>query len=189
MNVRLLLVLAFVAAWPLQAFDDAVRARVQESRRTWLEQPMHGITNAGRPLIVAGVVAGLLGGAAGRAVLLEGAVALVPVNAAVEGLKYATNRQRPNGDHDRRNSAFPSSHAANAFALAVIVSRRWRGAAVPAFAFATLVAYSRMYLNKHWCVDVVAGASLGAALAWWTISWWRSWRAGREAAEPSSRTS
>lgn len=186
MSTRLLLLVVLLAAWPLQSFDEAVRTRVQASRREWLDEPMHQVTNSGRPLIVLGVAAGLLGGAAGRAALLEGAVALVPVNLAVEGLKYATNRQRPNGDHDRRNSAFPSSHAANAFALAVIVARRWRRAALPAFAYAALVAYSRVYLNKHWCVDVVAGALLGGLLAWWALNWWRAWRAGSSPDSPTS---
>ena len=145
---------------------------------------MHQVTNAGRPLIAIGVIAGVASGAAGRAALLEAGVALVPVNLAVEGLKYATNRVRPNGDHDRRNSAFPSSHAANAFAVAVLVARRWRRAAPPAFLAAALVAYSRLYLNKHWCVDVLVGATLGATLTWWTVSWWR----GRAARRAASRT-
>lgn len=184
MSARALLAIALLAAWPWQAFDEAVKERVQSSRRPWLETPMHEVTNAGRPLLAIGVLAGVVSGAAGRAALLEAAVALVPVNLAVEGLKYATNRRRPNGDHDRRNSAFPSSHAANAFAVAVIVARRWRRAAIPGFLAAATVAYSRLYLNKHWCVDVLAGATLGTTLAWWTVSWWR----GRAARRAASRT-
>lgn len=180
MSARLLFLL-LALTWPWQPFDDAVKARVQASRRPWLEAPMHALTNGGRPLLVVAVGAGLLSGAAGRAALLEAGIALVPVNLAVEGIKYATNRVRPNGDHDRRNSAFPSSHAANAFAVAVILIRRWRRSAVPALAAAALVAYSRMYLNKHWAVDVLAGSALGAALAYATISWWRA----RAAAAPA----
>ncbi|MBK7368465.1 MAG: phosphatase PAP2 family protein [Candidatus Eisenbacteria bacterium] len=177
MNARLLFLL-LALSWPWQPFDDAVKAQVQASRRPWLEGPMHAVTNGGRPLLVVAVGAGLLSGAAGRAALLEAGVALIPVNLAVEGIKYATNRERPNGDHNRRNSAFPSSHAANAFAVAVILVRRWRRAAVPALVTAALIAYSRMYLNKHWAVDVMAGAALGAGLAYVTISWWRA-RAAR----------
>ena len=174
MNARLLLLL-LALSWPWQSFDDAVKARVQASRRPWLEGPMQTVTNGGRPLLVVAVGAGLLS-AGGRVALLEAGVALIPVNLAVEGIKYATNRVRPNGDHDRRNSAFPSSHAANAFAVAVILVRRWRRSAVPAFAVAALIAYSRMYLNKHWAVDVLAGSALGAMLAYATISWWRGRR-------------
>ncbi|MBI5168906.1 MAG: phosphatase PAP2 family protein [Candidatus Eisenbacteria bacterium] len=179
MNARALLL--FVAlAWAWQPFDDAVRDVVQASRRPWLEAPMHAVTNGARPLLVAGVVAGMLSGAAGRAAVLEAVVALVPVNLTVEVTKYATNRVRPNGDHKRRNSAFPSSHAANAFAVAVLLTRRWKRAAVPAFVFAALVAYSRVYLNKHWAVDVIAGAALGAVLAHVTITAWRARLAARE---------
>ena len=43
-------------------------------------------------------------------------------------------------------------------------------AAVPALALAALVAFSRMYLNKHWLVDVTVGSALGAALALATAS-------------------
>lgn len=188
MNARLLLVL-LALSWPWQPFDDAVQAYVQSSRRPWLEGPMHAVTNGGRPLLVVAVGAGLLSGAAGRAVLLEAGVALVPVNLAVEGIKYATNRVRPNGDHDRRNSAFPSSHAANAFAVAVILARRWRRSAVPGFAVAALIAYSRMYLNKHWAVDVLVGSALGSALAYATISWWRGRQGGGKNDEAASGVS
>lgn len=179
MIARQLLVAALLLAWPLQALDEAVQARVQSSRRPWLEQPMHQITNGGRPVIIGGALVALVAGAAGRAFLAEAVVALAPVNLVVEVTKYVTNRQRPNGDHNRRNSAFPSSHAANAFAVAVVVLRRWKRAALPALALAALVAYSRMYLNKHWLVDVTAGSALGAALAWWSVELWRRRRASR----------
>ncbi len=179
------LMLYLALTWVWQPFDDAVRDRVQASRQPWLEAPMHALTDGARPLLVAGAVVGLLSGAAGRAAVLEAAVALVPVNLVVEGTKYATNRVRPNGDHKRRNSAFPSSHAANAFAVAVILIRRWKRAAVPALVFATLVAFSRVYLNKHWAVDVLAGSALGALLAHVTITWWRARRAAPAAAPPS----
>lgn len=171
-----IVVLALVMAWPLQAFDEAVKERAQMARRPWLEAPMNVVTDGGRPVLLGGVVVALLAGAATRTVLIEAGVALIPVNLAVEALKYATNRPRPNGDHRRRNSAFPSSHVANAFALAVVLMRRWRRVAIPALLLAALVAVSRVYLNKHWCMDVVAGAGVGVALSWLAISQWRRWR-------------
>lgn len=174
-----ILMFSLILAWPLQAFDEAVKIRAQMARRPWLEAPMNVVTNGGRPVLLGGVVVALLAGAATRAVLIEAGVALIPVNLVVEALKYATNRPRPNGDHHRRNSAFPSSHAANAFALAVVLIRRWRRMAVPALLLAALVAVSRVYLNKHWCMDVVAGAGVGVSFSWLGIAEWRRWRAQR----------
>lgn len=145
----------------LQPLDDAAREWVQSQRRPQWEQPMNLVSNRSRVVLVTLAVAGLVSGAAGRAAVLEGAVALVPVNLAVEGLKWSVGRTRPDGDRRRRNSAFPSSHSANAFAVATVIARRWRRWAVPAGAFAVLVAWSRMYLDRHWLTDVTGGALIG----------------------------
>lgn len=175
MIARALLVLALVAM-PLQALDDAVRADAQAARQPWMEAPMRFASNGSRPLLVAGAAVALLAGTAGRALVAEGAVALVPVNVLVEALKWTTWRARPDGTHRHNNAAFPSSHAANAFAVAVVLARRWRRSAWAAFPLAALVAWSRVYLNRHWFTDVIAGAVLGALVAWWTVTAWRAWR-------------
>jgi undecaprenyl-diphosphatase len=61
--------------------------------------------------------------------------------------------------------AFPSSHVALVAFLAVVLGAalpKWR----PLFwALVVLVALTRIYLNKHWFTDVVAGALLGVLLA------------------------
>ena len=74
-------------------------------------------------------------------------------------LKYTTRRERP--DHSSRNS-FPSGHAADMFAFATALERHlgWRGA-VPAYAFSTYVALSRLPANRHWFSNAVFGTAVG----------------------------
>ena len=98
-----------------------------------------------------------------------------------------TFRARPDGEHKRSNAAFPSSHAANAFAVATVIARRWRRATLPAFALAALVGWSRLYLNRHWLSDVVGGAALGIALTLLALAWWSA-RAERRDRRSASTT-
>ena len=64
--------------------------------------------------------------------------------------------------------SFPSSHAANHFALAVVLfataGRRWRGWRWLLLGWAFLVAYAQVYVGVHFPVDAVAGALLGTLL-------------------------
>jgi undecaprenyl-diphosphatase len=62
--------------------------------------------------------------------------------------------------------SFPSSHAVNNFAVAFVVSRYYRRAAPYIFAWAALVAYSRVYIGVHYPSDVLGGALLGCCIGW-----------------------
>lgn len=169
--------LALVLWWPLQPFDDAARAWVQSVRGPSLEVPMRVVSDRSRIVLLAGGAFALVSGAAGRAFIAESALALLPVNAAVEALKWSVNRTRPDGERKRRNSSFPSSHAANAFTIAAVLTRRWRRAALPAWLAAGAVAFSRLYLDRHWLSDVLGAAVLALAGAWsaaWLMRWWRN---------------
>lgn len=63
--------------------------------------------------------------------------------------------------------AFPSGHAAAAFAVATTIARQTRGAAVDILAYgaATLVGLSRIHDDQHWSSSVLAGAALGHFVA------------------------
>ena len=74
-------------------------------------------------------------------------------------LKYATQRERPDGSD---NLSFPSGHTSNAFAWATVANHHYGPKlGIPSFAFATLIGVGRMEMNVHHLTDVVAGATLG----------------------------
>ncbi len=72
---------------------------------------------------------------------------------------------RTHGVRCSRRGSFPSSHAANVGAVAVLMGLRYRRARIPAGLLAFLVGYSRIYLGVHYPSDVAAGWALGAVLA------------------------
>ena len=63
---------------------------------------------------------------------------------------------------------FMSSHAANSFALATFFAlcMRSRSLSTVLFIWATLNAYSRIYLGVHYPGDVICGAALGSFSAY-----------------------
>ncbi|BAJ03423.1 phosphatase PAP2 family protein [Shewanella violacea] len=78
---------------------------------------------------------------------------------AVEGLKYAVHKERPDGSG---NDSFPSGHAADTFAAATFVQQRygWEWA-IPAYIGAAYVGYTRVASDQHHIEDVLAGAAIG----------------------------
>ncbi len=162
------LLLALALLGPVQSLDVTLREWTQRHRQPWLERPMRMATDIGKPVTVLAALGGILifDAAGGRATAAAAVLALLPTNAVVEVVKRATYRARPDGSHKRSNAAFPSSHAANAYALAAVLARRWRRLQFGFWGFAALVACSRVYLNRHWASDVIAGAAVGVACAW-----------------------
>lgn len=81
---------------------------------------------------------------------------------SVSLLKKTTNRLRPNGS---AYNSFPSGHTANAFAAAEFLNQEYKGVSpwygYAGYAVAATTGVLRMYNNKHWASDVVAGAGFG----------------------------
>jgi undecaprenyl-diphosphatase len=69
-------------------------------------------------------------------------------------------------DKDARGKSFPSSHVANMFALATVVSLFFRRWGIVAFAVAALVAYSRIYVGAHWPSDIPPSMGIGVCIGW-----------------------
>ena len=75
-----------------------------------------------------------------------------------QSLKLAVGRRRPDGTR----FSFPSGHTSSTFATATVLQRHfgWK-VGVPAYAFASYVAGSRLQENRHYASDVMVGAALG----------------------------
>jgi membrane-associated phospholipid phosphatase len=167
--------LALMLLNPLEQLDWTVARAVQEGRRPALEPVMVAASAWARPPIVsiglAVVLAADVVSGGGWSTVRLAALSLAGTNLVVESLKRIVGRERPDGEHKRSNSSFPSSHAANAFAIAWLLRARWRKAGLPAFALALLVSFSRMYLHRHFLSDVVAGALIGCLVPWLASRW------------------
>lgn len=80
----------------------------------------------------------------------------------VYAMKNITKVERPDGS--ARNS-FPSGHTATAFMGAELLRREYRNVSpwigVAGYAVAAGTGFFRMYNNRHWLTDVIAGAGIG----------------------------
>lgn len=78
-----------------------------------------------------------------------------------QGIKKWVNETRPDGTP----YSFPSGHTANAFLGAHLAYKEFKDSspvlAWSGYVIATFVAGSRLYNNRHWVSDVVAGAGFG----------------------------
>lgn len=119
-----------------------------------------------------------------RTVLLVVSVALlITVSDQLSNFfKYGVARLRPCRDEEIANImrlvksycggkyGYFSAHASNSFAIAIFFGSMLRDK-IRFFAFfliiwATLVAYSRIYIGVHFPLDVITGAGIGTLLGW-----------------------
>ncbi len=157
---------AGAVAGAVHPLDDNVRVAPGEEWASWSE-----IFDPGARI---GNSAYLLGGAAatyafgrmtdrpraahvGRDVLRSVATSEI----VVQSIKLAVRRDRPDLSGD---NSFPSGHASDTFAAAVVFQRhlgmKW---AIPTYLIAGYVAVSRLHENRHNLSDVVMGSGIGIA--------------------------
>lgn len=81
---------------------------------------------------------------------------------AVNTLKWSTQVQRPDGSS---KNSFPSGHTATAFMGAEFLWQEYRDVSpwigIAGYTVAAGTGFFRMYNNRHWFTDVVAGAGIG----------------------------
>ena len=95
------------------------------------------------------------------------AVVFFITNIITLGLKYLIARPRPSdlGITPESEPSFPSAHTSNAFALATTLSYYHRKATPFLFAWALLIAFSRVFLGFHYFTDLVGGAAVGITVS------------------------
>lgn len=155
----------------LLAINQTLTHPVLDRFFVWLTDP------PGREIyfIVAGLALILFGGKKGRIAALTLGIAVALSDQISAGyLKPLFDRVRPCFAHadevrlvlekQARSGSFPSSHAANAFAVATVL-RDFKPRFGPyLFVLAFLIAYSRPYVGVHYPSDSLFGAVLGVVL-------------------------
>jgi membrane-associated phospholipid phosphatase len=147
----------------------------------YLDAPMGVLSNEFFTVLApAGMaVAADRGGTSGAVLVLSSEILSFGV---AEGLKEIFRRPRPyvsypdlrtpQGPMPNDPFSFPSGHAAVSFAAATALAD-WNGSwAIPAYALAALISYSRMYNGMHYLSDLALGAGVGygaAKLTRWGI--------------------
>lgn len=88
-------------------------------------------------------------------------------------IKNSVGRLRPCHSLDNINlliscgsgKSFPSAHATNNFAAAVLLSHFYKKYKYIFFSLATLVAFSRVFVGVHYPFDILVGAILGSIIS------------------------
>jgi len=95
----------------------------------------------------------------------------------VRGLKSVAGRARPwTGESSHsfhpfstksRFASFPSGHASSAFAVATVIADQSKKVYIDilAYSLASVAAFSRVHLDKHWASDILVGSAIGYFVA------------------------
>lgn len=160
-------------------FDTALLNHVIQLRRPWLDDVMifaSAIGAGGFVWIAGAVIAAIYPArrAAAWRLLLTVAFTFVITDNVIKPIvdrprPFVVIADLPVIDAKPVTPSFPSGHAARAVAGAIAGSQMLPGAGWVLWPLAALVAISRVYIGVHWPTDVLAGAVIGLACAWFVL--------------------
>lgn len=196
--ISLVLLFIIIGEYPSQNTDLRILKACNAGNLPMWDKTMEGITHSVYPVMPLTVGGIWLYGwkkkdkemmrngiKSGLAIGMAGGITII--------LKKIINRPRPfvtyPNDVTQRTKtgpySFPSGHSTAAFATATALSlstKKWEIAA-PSFAYAALVAYSRMRLGVHYPSDVLAGSVIGIGsgfIVWQADKWFRKRQASKK---------
>jgi undecaprenyl-diphosphatase len=157
--------------------DRRIRTEVQQLRAPAADAIAAGLGTLGKEWVTIPATAAL-----GRYLMSRevGARSALPFVASItaEAVARAMDHTRPHrhvppGHPEQYKDSFPSGHAnkttAAAITSAYVLSREQLVDPAPAFAIAVLLSLisplSRLYLDRHWPADLIAGWLLGGSIA------------------------
>ncbi|MFZ4457225.1 MAG: phosphatase PAP2 family protein [Bacteroidales bacterium] len=182
-KIALIIILFVVGinALTAQNIDINIVKEINGNRTTFQDDAFKTITNSVTPVMMATpIVMAIVGKLSDDPNLAKNltfyAGSMITMGGSTLILKRVFNRQRPFEAYpddvtkltDGGGGSFPSGHTSSAFATATSLSityPKWYVIA-PAYTWASLVGYSRIYLGVHYPSDVVAGALLGSGSAY-----------------------
>jgi len=160
---------------PISDINGKIRDGVQQWRNSVFNGRRYTFDNHTQYLPFVALLALKLATGESRHSALElttcAAGSILIMNILVHGIKLTSQIQRPDGS---AYNSFPSGHTATAFCGAEMLRLEY-GDKYPwliatSFAVATLTGFMRIYNNRHWAGDIVAGAGVGLLSA--DLSFW-----------------
>lgn len=132
--------------------------KTKEKREAW-----NRFADAGRALLVGAAIT-LPRRQDANAARASATLCLFSIKLLTKVLKKAVPEERPDGED---NKSFPSEHAAECVAAAMIIQRAYPGnIGAAAYGLAACVSMARIESKKHHPRDVLAGALIGCASVW-----------------------
>lgn len=150
------------------ASDESVRDYALDKRSPARDSFFDTVTYLGHPAVNL-AIAGGLALAGDDEVAYKAANAVVFSSIITQTIKIIVGRPRPRVENrtaqpfgwDDDHWSFPSGHAASTFALAGVLAAEYPKYKLLFYSGAIMVGLSRIYLDKHYLSDVVAGAAIG----------------------------
>jgi len=167
----------------LYSVDQDIQQWVQDHRSSSSEDIFKAITNLGDGVVLIGLMTALyVSGEVSdnnslRVTALLSLESWLTTGIIVRGLKSVVGRARPwTGESSHsfhpfstrsRFASFPSGHASSAFAVATVIADQSKKVYIDilAYSLATLVAISRVHIDKHWASDILVGSAIGYFVA------------------------